>query len=39
MMARIKDGDVLYMSWWALLIGVLIYLLARIERNTRCLIR
>ncbi len=35
MSARIHDGDLIYCAWWALLVGTVIYLLARIERNTR----
>jgi hypothetical protein len=39
MSPRIKEGDYLYMGFWLLVMGagmgVTIYLLARIERNTR----
>jgi hypothetical protein len=35
MSARIYDGDMFYMGWWFLLIGSVIFLLFKIELNTR----
>lgn len=34
-MLRIHEGDGIYMLWWIALIGTIVWLLVRIERNTR----
>ena len=34
-MTRIKEGDLMYMGFWFMLVGMIVYLLARIELNTR----